>query len=315
MRFTISGASAFISILSFVPSISGHCFIYNTFGNYNPNIKGWGLGYRKDTPRGYADQLPYQQDAAVFSNPAVPGNAKEGREYLNTGCGMNLYYISQWETKYQPNVFPHATNWVKNENFFKHRYGPVGPYIPIADEIGYLISNNSLPQATQGGKISFQTFQINDDGAGPLQCYLSVKGDATEWTGQLGIPRQPSSGPYSVNYGSNQKSWPVEVNLPAEFTCQGSYNGVNNICIMKCHNFAANGPFGGCIAFQQMDGPEKSVRPPNRYIYQPPNQYIAPSKPVPKDKGPQVIEEPTYEDVDINVDVDGDVQKFRFKRD
>ncbi|KAK6521130.1 hypothetical protein TWF506_001361 [Arthrobotrys conoides] len=303
--------SIILSALGLVPSISAHYVIYNTYGSHNPNIKGWALGYRKDTPRGSTTyQLPYQQDVAVFSTPAVPAWGKP-RDRLVNGCGINIYYISRAETLYQPQNFVPANNWAKNEQYFKYKYIPKmpqppnyqGPFIPIESEIGYLIGNNSLPQATQGGKIHFETFQINDDGAGPLQCFLNAKGDAMSWTGELGIPRQPSSGPYSTWHGANQRSWPVEVNLPAQFTCSGSYHGVNNICILKCQNFAPNGPFGGCIAFQQMDGPAKPKEPPKRVP--PPTQYVPPQKPVPVPKGPKVTEELDY-DYDY---------KLRFKRD
>ncbi|KAK6330546.1 hypothetical protein TWF718_002746 [Orbilia javanica] len=51
--------------------------------------------------------------------------------------------------------------------------------------------------------------------------------------------------------------------LPTDMKCTGDYGpDIKNICIIRCQNQALNGPFGGCIAIQQVGLPEPSSSAP-----------------------------------------------------
>ncbi|KAF3909967.1 hypothetical protein ABW20_dc0107182 [Dactylellina cionopaga] len=266
MQFTIN-VSIVLSILSLTQSISGHAFIYNARGNSEPSCIGWALGYHKNTPRGKGDQLPFQRDVAVFKNPAVPKYGKK-RDYLTDGCGLNLYNINRYQEVKDPARYK-KSGGKKNDWYYKTKYVSQKPFINIAKEVGKMAQEDKIPKASQGGWISFTTFQINDDGAGPFRCKLDTAGDATKWSGWLKVTDQAPGQKkyYSVYKKGNQKAHSVKVKLPNSFTCKGSYYGFDNVCILRCENFAKNGPFGGCIPFQQTDGlvkpkPVKPVLPP-----------------------------------------------------
>ncbi|EGX50451.1 hypothetical protein AOL_s00076g1 [Orbilia oligospora ATCC 24927] len=183
--------STLFTFACFAPFISAHMVFFDAYGDYNPKVKGWALGYHANTPRGNKYyQLPYQQDTSLFSTPAIP-KAGSPRERLVTGCGLSLYSISQAETSYQPQKFVSISDAQKNTDFFQHKYLPyshpegygyMGPHVPITSEIKRLVDNGALPQAMQNGKIKFSSFQINADGAGLYECYLNIKGDAMNWT-------------------------------------------------------------------------------------------------------------------------------------
>ncbi|KAF3150320.1 hypothetical protein TWF569_004710 [Orbilia oligospora] len=55
--------------------------------------------------------------------------------------------------------------------------------------------------------------------------------------------------------------FPFTVTIPKNIKCNGSYEGKKNICMLRCENYALNGPFGGCLPFQLIP-PEPQAPPP-----------------------------------------------------
>ncbi|KAF4511722.1 hypothetical protein G6O67_003494 [Ophiocordyceps sinensis] len=48
------------------------------------------------------------------------------------------------------------------------------------------------------------------------------------------------------------ENFPMTVKLPADMNCKGGTTG--NVCTLRCRNLSVAGPFGGCIAIQQIGG-------------------------------------------------------------
>lgn len=51
--------------------------------------------------------------------------------------------------------------------------------------------------------------------------------------------------------------FPLEVQMPAGMTCDGTVGSVNNVCVVRVRNTAAAGPFGGAAAFTQSTAARK----------------------------------------------------------
>ncbi|KAK6512415.1 hypothetical protein TWF481_001301 [Arthrobotrys musiformis] len=102
-------------------------------------------------------------------------------------------------------------------------------------------------------------FQQTTDGAGPYYCMLDQTGTAEKWT-NLTVP-VVSPGIQGASPCNNQNwEWPLE--MPKNLKCTGEYGQLKKICMLKCFNDAPNGPFGGCVAFQQVEsGPDMAKKP------------------------------------------------------
>jgi hypothetical protein len=48
--------------------------------------------------------------------------------------------------------------------------------------------------------------------------------------------------------------FPIQVQMPAGMTCNGTVAGVNNVCVVRVKNSALAGPFGGSAVFTQDTG-------------------------------------------------------------
>lgn len=88
---------------------------------------------------------------------------------------------------------------------------------------------------------------------------IDYKGTAKGWTTQnLKVNTNCLGNAYSIRPSGHPGSCEIEVQLPANLKCEGSYNA-KRICIVRCQNKAENGPFGGCIPIQQLEPVVKSV--------------------------------------------------------
>ncbi|EPS38645.1 hypothetical protein H072_7640 [Dactylellina haptotyla CBS 200.50] len=258
--------------------ISGHACFIGAKGNAPGSRNGKGLGVIDTTPRTGTTQLPFQRDVSVFSNPIVPWSkpkcwsnkcCKKGkyacyankyykavpRKKWNNGCGATLFNMNIWARDKKPKSWAKAkySNARKNVWWYQQR-APKAAMVDIPKEIGQLIRSNRLPTATAGGHLKLTLFQVNADGGGPYKCKLDMGGNAQGWDGWLPVKGQipGNKSGYKPSFNKySKKRWNMVVKLPKNLNCKGTYSGVSNVCIVRCENKAKNGPFGGCIAFQQ----------------------------------------------------------------
>ncbi|KAK6330484.1 hypothetical protein TWF696_003375 [Orbilia brochopaga] len=257
MHFSKISAPTAAALLAMAVRVSAHGAIVDCIGDADASAHGTGLGWRADVPRTGTDQLPFQADVTVFKDPIVPP-ATGYRTYHDTGCGSNINYINSFYAARNPQQYKTYTAAQKNTFYYQ---APAPVNISISKEMGLLYQRNSnsrykLPQATAGGYLNVTIHQVNADGAGPYNCRIdqySIAADRwspTKLTVSIQIPGDQNS----INAAGSLKSWPLQVKLPADLDCKGSFGGEGNICIVRCENQAVNGPFGGCIPFQQSRG-------------------------------------------------------------
>ncbi|KAF3919204.1 hypothetical protein AA313_de0202293 [Arthrobotrys entomopaga] len=203
--------------------------------------------------------MPYQRDVPVFSNPAVPcvkskwRTACAKREYLNTGCGLNTYFIDKYEsTNPDPKKPWSKSGGKKPEWYYMAKYSDKKAFIPVTSEVTRMVARKSLPKATAGGWLKMMVHQINDDGAGPYRCRIDYNGNGDKWSKWIAVTKNVPGTKKSWSWwkAGDGKNYPLNVKIPAGAQCSGKYGGQSNICIIRCENWAKNGPFGGCIPFQ-----------------------------------------------------------------
>ncbi|KAK6361297.1 hypothetical protein TWF730_005032 [Orbilia blumenaviensis] len=116
-----------------------------------------------------------------------------------------------------------------------------------------MAKNNEIPRVCSGGHLELKIHQVNADGAGPYQCVLDKTGSGVGFPTSLQIIGKNVPGKYGRSK-YKLKNWKLRVQIPENPGCSGSYGSVKNVCFVRCHNAAPNGPFGGCIPFQLVGG-------------------------------------------------------------
>lgn len=102
-------------------------------------------------------------------------------------------------------------------------------------------------------------FQINQDGAGPLEASIDATSGGTDPNAfqTAEVSRDvPGLGVQGISLATNT-DFPLEVQMPAGMTCEGTVAGVENVCVVRVRNGAAAGPFGGSAAFTQSPAARK----------------------------------------------------------
>ncbi|KAK6498350.1 hypothetical protein TWF481_010941 [Arthrobotrys musiformis] len=258
MHLTTSFSAA-VAFLGCASSVYGHGLIVDAYGNSNERARGRGLGFidqyagnRKGT-----GQHPFQVDVPVFKDPIVPC-CHRPRTYLNTGCGLTLHQV--WRKNIQPNKALLAQWWYAPavQNLFMTKRGY---QIDTAGEMNLLMSKKLIPQASAGGWLKMRIHQVNADGAGPYKCRLDSTGMATAFGPWLNPTQNIPGDKYSVNLGTVHKPnlW-IHLPIPVGTRCTGTYGSYTRVCMVRCENQAVNGPFGGCVPFQQVG--DLPVAPP-----------------------------------------------------
>lgn len=93
---------------------------------------------------------------------------------------------------------------------------------------------------------------MNQDGAGSLTAQIDPTSGGTDpaaFQNAKVIQDVPGG-----NLGLSLKTttdFPIQVQVPAGMTCSGTVGGAKNVCIVRVHNNALAGPFGGSAAFTQ----------------------------------------------------------------
>lgn len=109
-------------------------------------------------------------------------------------------------------------------------------------------SGDSLPQVTPGGEVQMTLHQVNGDGAGPYTCMINADGTGTDWQ-NIQVTTNVD-GRRGNNRAGAKTDHPLTAAIPAGQTCSGNVAGQDNVCLVRCQNQAAAGPFGGVVPVQ-----------------------------------------------------------------
>ncbi|KAK6536872.1 hypothetical protein TWF281_001081 [Arthrobotrys megalospora] len=199
--------------------------------------------------------------------PIYDFNCLECRKPLNNGCGRTfmvetspLYTI---DTGAKPG---------------KVCCGAKSPYyglgqLNVQNWVNKMVQSKSIPQVCSGGHLELKIHQVNADGGGPYDCLLDDMGTGNEFPIPLKIIGKNVPGKKGISKYTLKK-WKLIVQMPKNLSCSGTYNGAKNICMVRCHNTAPNGPFGGCIPVQLVAGKPKPP-PKNEYPDPPEDKDVA----------------------------------------
>ncbi|KAH7369227.1 MAS1 protein [Plectosphaerella cucumerina] len=115
-------------------------------------------------------------------------------------------------------------------------------------------ASQGLPTCSDSGAITMTFYQINQDGAGPLEAAVdgtSGGTDAAAFQDAEVTTNVPGLGIQGLSLATATE-FPVEVQMPQGMTCDASVGGAQNVCVVRVRNAAtATGPFGGSAAFTQ----------------------------------------------------------------
>ncbi|KAF3186570.1 hypothetical protein TWF225_004629 [Orbilia oligospora] len=286
MLFKFSPAVAFavLATISELDVVSAHVRFIEAFGDYSL-VRGVKLGHWEGlaVKNHGAHQNPGQYDVVAFSDPVVPPccksfwhKQKRHRVWMEQGCGATLKLIEDYYLKTNQIVngkiiarplkpargYNHGS--FVNYNFFQGPV-PIEGYVQTGAETLEYAKRRQIAQATPGGWIQITTWQVNADGAGPFRCRLDESGTGKEFGPWLATDMQPGPGAGKEKWKSvwahgNNKRHTLRVRIPGNVKCTAQYGNMKNICMLRCENFAANGPFGGCVPFQAIY-PEPEVQP------------------------------------------------------
>ncbi|KAK6532659.1 hypothetical protein TWF281_006838 [Arthrobotrys megalospora] len=255
------GAAAFL-----LQSAEAHVRFTNTYGNYNTGQHGQMIGYQNwIEPKWHGNgQWPGQFDTVVFGNPTIPAccwspHKSFPRYWMDQGCGTNL------ETQ---NLFYRKNRWRGGADYLEPKYGEqsqimsdhrnyhffmapidMGAFIQTSSVLAWQTSVHKIAQSTPGGWLEITTYQVNADGAGPFRCRVDEGATSHAFSRWLTVSKQPpgSQAWHSVD-ASKSNTWStIRVEIPGDIKCSGKSGSYNNICLIRCENFAQNGPFGGCV--------------------------------------------------------------------
>ncbi|KAK6354239.1 hypothetical protein TWF730_008651 [Orbilia blumenaviensis] len=295
---SISAAVAFLSCAS---GIYGHGLIVDAYGNSNAKARGRGVGFvdqyahnRKGT-----GQHPFQVDVPVFKDPAVPC-CKRKRTYLAQGCGITLQVL--WRNKIKPNGHLIKQSWYSGavQHIFTSNNGG---QVNLPYEMNLLMSKKLMPQASAGGWLKMRIHQVNVDGGGPYKCRIDSTGTANRFGAWIHPTINVPGDKYSLSWKTIHKPnlW-IHLPIPKGTQCTGKWGSYTRVCMVRCENQAVNGPFGGCVPFQQIGGIIKTAPKPLTPIVKitaPPTITVtqeAPTVTITADARP-----PTKEEIDIAV--------------
>ncbi|KAH7041360.1 uncharacterized protein B0I36DRAFT_344971 [Microdochium trichocladiopsis] len=119
-------------------------------------------------------------------------------------------------------------------------------------------ATNGLPTASDDGKVTVTYRQINQDGAGPLEAMVDgTSGGTTMSAFQKATVVQNVPGFVAGLSLATNTDFPVEIQMPAGMTCDGTVGGASNVCIVRLRNNTPAGPFGGSAAFTQSPAARK----------------------------------------------------------
>lgn len=112
-----------------------------------------------------------------------------------------------------------------------------------------LAGSSTLPQVSSGGSVNINMHVVNQDGAGPMACYVSADATGQDWQAMQVAQNVPGFSGLSL---AADQDYPMVVQMPAGAVCTGDVAGQTGVCMVKCQN--PIGPFGGTVAVQMAQG-------------------------------------------------------------
>ncbi|CAN8100992.1 unnamed protein product [Discula destructiva] len=128
--------------------------------------------------------------------------------------------------------------------------------IDVGENTEDALAAGQVTQVKAGTQLTVTIHQVNADGAGPYTCDMDPTGNTLGATGQIPLTvtnNVPGSNGFSQ---AKTQDFNMTVTLPTDLACTGGSTG--NICTVRCRNNALAGPFGGCVAVQQVDTETKT---------------------------------------------------------
>ncbi|KAF5127745.1 putative PPE family protein PPE24 [Metarhizium anisopliae] len=119
--------------------------------------------------------------------------------------------------------------------------------IDVANETEIAIQNNQIANCKPGDTLTMTVFVVNTDGSGPYFADIDEKsnvgifrelGKVDGIDGKNGIQRNAFT------------AFDVQIPLPTDMKCEGGKD--LNACTLRIRNLADAGPFGGCVALQDV---------------------------------------------------------------
>ncbi|KAF3189245.1 hypothetical protein TWF225_003000 [Orbilia oligospora] len=288
MHFQIACAFAVFQI----PVALSHVLVTNAFGNADPSAKTYGIGLLENTNRQNGARVNNQRDVTVFSDPTMAPNGsgkakKAGDKWYCKKCPIydqeckhckGVTDCKKCFIGYDPNCSAcrkrniagcGRTYYVGSAKYYitdSPELRGTDPGFPSYNTarlnttswLEWMVDRNLVAKVTAGGWVNVTMSQQNTDGGGPYMCQLDETGTGENFK-PLDIVGKDCAGRYGANLCKNQ-DWYVGAILPKDLNCKGTTIGekktdvLEKICMLKCYNDAPNGPFGGCIPIQQVEG-------------------------------------------------------------
>ncbi|EGX45189.1 hypothetical protein AOL_s00173g290 [Orbilia oligospora ATCC 24927] len=289
----ILNSAVALAVLSLVSPISGHVAIIGARGDQERAVNGQAFGITSQTHVLYDGKLvgfrsgdarwPFQKDTTVFASPAVPWKLpgcwldKKGkkvchkekylvpvrRKYFDGGCGVTLHTVGQY-AKYRDALWNTEKAVHRTAKFFQQPVKP-GAMVNVSLELTHSIKIDKLTTAAAGGFIKMTMHEVNktvvEGSGGGFRCFVDSTGLGRTFPTRLKLT--PGALPAGVKPNKEgTKQWHMMVYLPTSLDCKGSHNGRKSICIIRCQDRSEDGPFGGCVPFQQLRPGDKDYSPP-----------------------------------------------------
>ncbi|KAF3767497.1 hypothetical protein M406DRAFT_251743, partial [Cryphonectria parasitica EP155] len=111
---------------------------------------------------------------------------------------------------------------------------------------------------SSGGSVNMVVRQLNSDGAGPYLCIVNDDNPAhhfevTRHHERRQVVHHQIGSQQATFKDDSTTDFLLNVALPTNQACTGKAVGKNNVCLVRCQNFARTGAFGG-IFLMQMAG-------------------------------------------------------------
>ncbi|EPS38140.1 hypothetical protein H072_8136 [Dactylellina haptotyla CBS 200.50] len=241
---------------------------------------------------------------------------------------MGYYYESSVTLDYSAESQQQA--WDR-QTYYYGQYVPPKAWVDPVWEIWQQATKKQITQATAGGWLQVSVHVVNDDGLAPFRCKIDQSaggwaGGRNEWDGWLtvddaGVLQEDPNDPRGRAFRAigQPSDGNMVVKLPKDLNCVGETLGgqIKNLCLVRCENFAASGPFGGCIFFQQYKPPKtkpiKAQKPPKPKHRKAPQVTVTENYEDPTETNPAEQYPDGYQKRDIQADEEA--PKLRFKRD
>ncbi|KAK6503492.1 hypothetical protein TWF481_008509 [Arthrobotrys musiformis] len=283
-----------VASAALLESASAHVRFMHTYGNVNENHFGWVIGHEswiKAQNHGNG-QWPGQFDTVVFGNPTIPACCwapdkykKFPRYWMDQGCGttleaQNLFYRKNpWRegANYLEPKYHEQSQQMMNHRNYHFFMAPIdmGAFLPTRQIMDWQASTDRMALASPGGWVEIATYQVNADGAGPFRCRVDTGATSHGFGRWLEVSRQPPGRQdwYSVDAGRSNTWSNLRVQIPTDLKCTGKAGKYENVCLLRCENYAQNGPFGGCVPFNVVY-PKTEHPPAPKHEPPPPKQHV-----------------------------------------